>query len=34
MFARGSYDVLSRFIDDDKKTHLEFEWGFDISKDW
>jgi Rho GDP-dissociation inhibitor len=34
MLARGHYTAISRFIDDDKKKHLEFEWSFDISKDW
>lgn len=31
---RGSYSARSRFTDDDKKTHLEFNWAFDIKKDW
>jgi Rho GDP-dissociation inhibitor len=34
MLARGHYTAVSTFIDDDKKRHLEFEWAFDISKDW
>jgi len=34
MLARGHYTAVSTFIDDDKKRHLEFEWSFDISKDW
>ena len=34
MMARGHYDAVSRFVDDDDKTHLKFEWSFDISKDW
>ena len=34
MLARGHYVALSSFVDDDKKTHLEFEWSFDIAKDW
>jgi len=34
MIARGHYTALSTFIDDDKKKHLEFEWAFDIAKDW
>lgn len=34
MLARGHYNALSSFVDDDKKTHLSFEWSFDIAKDW
>ncbi|KAI9376401.1 immunoglobulin E-set [Aspergillus egyptiacus] len=34
MIARGHYNAVSKFIDDDDKTHLEFEWSFDIAKDW
>jgi len=34
MMARGHYDAVSRFVDDDDVTHLKFEWSFDISKDW
>lgn len=34
MLARGHYNAISTFVDDDKKKHLEFEWSFDISKDW
>lgn len=34
MMARGHYNAVSRFIDDDKHTHLEFSWSFDIKKDW
>ncbi|TVY30183.1 Rho GDP-dissociation inhibitor [Lachnellula hyalina] len=34
MLARGHYTAISTFIDDDKKRHLEFEWAFDIAKDW
>ncbi|APA13016.1 hypothetical protein sscle_10g077860 [Sclerotinia sclerotiorum 1980 UF-70] len=34
MMARGHYTAISTFIDDDKKKHLEFEWSFDITKDW
>ncbi|KAK4188316.1 immunoglobulin E-set [Podospora australis] len=32
--ARGKYDVRSSFVDDDKKTHLQFDWAFEIDKDW
>ncbi|KAF4126889.1 Rho GDP-dissociation inhibitor [Geosmithia morbida] len=34
MLARGHYNAVSSFVDDDKKTHLLFEWSFDIAKDW
>ncbi|KAI1610957.1 immunoglobulin E-set [Exophiala viscosa] len=34
MLARGHYEAISRFMDDDDHTHLEFTWSFDITKDW
>merc|ERR1712224_1019380 len=34
MLARGHYNAISSFVDDDKKTHLQFEWSFDIAKEW
>ena len=34
MIARGHYVVKSKFIDDDKNLYLEWEWAFDIKKDW
>jgi Rho GDP-dissociation inhibitor len=34
MLARGHYKAASSFVDDDKKTHLKFDWSFDIAKDW
>ena len=34
MIARGSYTAKSRFLDDDKNCYLEWEWRFDIKKDW
>lgn len=34
MLWRGHYTVISIFVDDDKTKHLEFEWSFDITKDW
>jgi Rho GDP-dissociation inhibitor len=34
MLARGHYNAVSTFVDDDKKKHLEFEWSFDIAKGW
>lgn len=33
MLARGHYEAVSKFIDDDDNTHLTFEWSFDITKD-
>ena len=34
MLARGHYNAVSTFVDDDQKKHLTFEWSFDIAKDW
>ena len=34
MMARGHYDAVSKFVDDDKHDHLVFEWSFDIKKTW
>lgn len=34
MLARGKYEAVSKFIDDDDVTHLKFEWSFHITKDW
>ncbi|KAI9202498.1 immunoglobulin E-set [Polychytrium aggregatum] len=34
MLARGHYNVKSGFVDDDGHTHLEWNWAFDIKKDW
>lgn len=34
MLARGHYNAISMFVDDDENTHLKFEWSFDIGKDW
>ena len=34
MLARGHYNAVSKFVDDDNVTHLEFAWAFDIKKDW
>ncbi|KAF2265825.1 rho-gdp dissociation inhibitor [Lojkania enalia] len=34
MLARGKYKANSRFIDDDGKVYLEFEWTFEVKKDW
>lgn len=34
MLARGKYDAVSRFVDDDNDEHLIFEWTFEIKKEW
>lgn len=34
MISRGSYKSTIRFIDDDKVTHLQFDYSFSIKKDW
>ncbi|KAI8889537.1 hypothetical protein K501DRAFT_320241 [Backusella circina FSU 941] len=34
MLARGHYDAKSKFVDDDGVTHMEWDWSFDIKKDW
>lgn len=34
MLARGHYTVKSKFTDDDKETHLAWEWSFDLKKEW
>ncbi|KAJ1986136.1 rho GDP dissociation inhibitor [Dimargaris cristalligena] len=34
MLARGNYKAKSRFEDDDRVVHAEWEWTFDIKKDW
>ena len=34
MMARGHYDAVSKFLDDDGHDHLKFEWSFDIKKTW
>lgn len=34
MIARGHYQVKSKFLDDDKNSYLEWDWAFDIKKDW
>jgi len=34
MLARGQYSVKSAFVDDDKVTHMDFEWKFEIGKSW
>jgi Rho GDP-dissociation inhibitor len=34
MLYRGAYKGRHKFIDDDGQTHLEYEYGFNIKKDW
>ncbi|KAK3053673.1 rho GDP dissociation inhibitor [Extremus antarcticus] len=34
MLGRGHYEAVSKFVDDDNQTHLQFKWAFDIKKDW
>jgi len=34
MLFRGDYSVSSNFTDDDKNSHLKWEWKFEICKDW
>ncbi|KAJ4352478.1 rho GDP dissociation inhibitor [Didymosphaeria variabile] len=34
LLGRGHYKAVSKFVDDDNQTHLQFEWSFDIKKDW
>jgi Rho GDP-dissociation inhibitor len=34
MLARGKYKAVSKFIDDDNQTHLQFDWAFEVKKEW
>ena len=34
LMARGHYEAVSKFVDDDGHDYLKFEWSFDITKDW
>ncbi|XP_026063201.1 rho GDP-dissociation inhibitor 1 [Carassius auratus] len=34
MLARGTYNIKSKFTDDDKHDHLSWEWNLNIKKDW
>lgn len=34
MLARGTYNIKSKFTDDDKHDHLSWEWSITIKKDW
>ncbi|KAM8824056.1 rho GDP-dissociation inhibitor 1 isoform 1-T1 [Synchiropus picturatus] len=34
ILARGTYNIKSRFTDDDKNNHLSWDWCLVIKKDW
>ncbi|KAG7267324.1 hypothetical protein CRUP_022258 [Coryphaenoides rupestris] len=34
MLVRGNYHIKSCFTDDDKTSHLSWEWNLNIKKDW
>ncbi|KAK9430194.1 immunoglobulin E-set [Lipomyces doorenjongii] len=34
LIARGSYNITSKFVDDDGTTHLLFTWTLNIKKEW
>lgn len=34
MLYRGHYNVVTKFVDDDKKEHLVFKWAIEIKKNW
>ncbi|XP_029294125.1 rho GDP-dissociation inhibitor 1 isoform X2 [Cottoperca gobio] len=34
MIARGTYNIKSKFTDDDKHDHLSWDWSLTIKKDW
>lgn len=34
ILARGTYNIKSKFTDDDKHDHLSWEWCLSIKKDW
>jgi Rho GDP-dissociation inhibitor len=34
MLARGHYSVSSKFMDDDQNVYAEWDWSFDLSKEW
>ncbi|XP_039595152.1 rho GDP-dissociation inhibitor 1 [Polypterus senegalus] len=34
MLARGTYNIKSKFTDDDKHDHLSWEWNLSIKKEW
>ncbi|CCX06686.1 rho guanidine dissociation inhibitor [Pyronema domesticum] len=34
MLYRGTYQALSKFMDDDHKEHMSFKWTIEIKKSW
>jgi len=34
LIARGTYNIKSKFTDDDKHDHLSWEWNLNIKKEW
>jgi len=34
MLARGTYNMKSKFTDDDKHDHLSWDWNLTIKKEW
>ncbi|ORZ02286.1 immunoglobulin E-set [Syncephalastrum racemosum] len=34
LWLRGHYEAKSKFVDDDGVTHIQWDWSFDITKDW
>ncbi|RUS26660.1 immunoglobulin E-set [Jimgerdemannia flammicorona] len=34
MLAHGHYEAKSKFVDDNNVMHIEWNWSFDIKKDW
>ena len=34
MLCRGIYKAKSRFTDDDKQIYLDWEWSFELKKEW
>ncbi|KAI3360012.1 hypothetical protein L3Q82_014343, partial [Scortum barcoo] len=34
MLTRGTYNIKSKFTDDDKHDHLSWEWALTIKKEW
>ena len=34
LIARGKYIIKSKFLDDDKNVYLDWEWSFEVKKEW
>lgn len=34
VLTRGTYNIKSKFTDDDKHDHLSWEWNLAVKKDW